>query len=313
MKNPRGLTEIMVEQLEPPVFKDNIKMYMKEPEIKNRCKGKPVETNKLIETELTGFMRMNHDAVKAARTKKDGGKNKDRKKEESKEKPSAPKGAGVPNQGFACLKCGSMEHTVRKCPQLTSDDEAEQLIQAARDKRKGQSYQRRVLIMKDPEETRKDSEKPRRDAGRVPTWVDGVEVDDVLLDSGADDSLVSRGLVEKIKKAGVFVREATPKKPTTAYPVGNKRFDLIKKVKFEVVRLAKSQGPLVVRDLEFWVHEENKDIDLTIGRPVMIRMGYTTDGLLTAARAARIEKGECLEVNEALSAGKKEMVDSPIL
>jgi hypothetical protein len=196
-----------------------------------------------------------------------------------------------------------MEHTVRKC----------QLIQAARDKRKGQSYQRRVVIMKSPEETSKDSEKPRRDTGRVPAWVDGVEVDDVLFDSGADDSLVSRGLVEKIKKAGVFVREATPKKPMAAYPMGNKRFDLIKKVKFEVVRLVTSQGPLVVRDLEFWVHEENKDIDLTIGRSVMISMGYTTDGLLTAARAARIEKGECMEGNEALSAGKKEMVDSPIL
>jgi hypothetical protein len=53
---------------------------MKEPEIKNRCKGNPVETSKLIETELTGFMMMSPDAMKAARTKKDGGKNRDKKK-----------------------------------------------------------------------------------------------------------------------------------------------------------------------------------------------------------------------------------------
>jgi DNA-binding GntR family transcriptional regulator len=82
-------------------------------------------------------------------------------------------------------------------------------------------WERRKKTLPPIKNTAEGQESSKVDTGRVSAWVDGVEVEDVLLDSGADDSLVSRGLVKKVKKTGAFVREATPKVKMEAYPVGN--------------------------------------------------------------------------------------------
>jgi DNA-directed RNA polymerase subunit M/transcription elongation factor TFIIS len=143
MENPQRLTDIMVDNLEPPAFKDIIKMYVKEPKIKKKCKGNPLETNKLIQEKLKDFLMMNPNAVKTVKVKekgKDIGKLKEKKKDESKDRSPGNKGSGE-RVRFPCLKCGSKDHMVRQCPQLGSAEEAEKLIQSAREKRQGQQSQ----------------------------------------------------------------------------------------------------------------------------------------------------------------------------
>ena len=59
---------------------------------------------------------------------------------------------------------------------------------------------------------------------------------------------------------------------------------MTRKAMFREVKLSTSAGPLLLRDLECWIHEADESLALTIGRPVMVALGYSTNGMLAAAR-----------------------------
>jgi hypothetical protein len=125
------------------------------------------------------------------------------------------------------------------------------------------------------------------DDGTTRARIESLEVHASLLDSGADDSVVSRGCIEKLEQAGAVLAIA----PANAdlLPVGDHDIPVHRKVRFAEVILDTSAGPLVLRNLDCFVHEEDENVALTISRLVMQRLGYSTDGLLAAARTRQPE------------------------
>ncbi|KAE8955344.1 hypothetical protein PR002_g31805, partial [Phytophthora rubi] len=88
-------------------------------------------------------------------------------------------------------------------------------------------------------------QRPCVDKGTTDAEVDGVSVKALLLDSGADTSLVARGVLDAIRVAG--------------------------------------------REVSCYVEEANDAMDLTVGRPIMEILEYSTDKLLVEARDASPE------------------------
>ena len=190
--------------------------------------------------------------------------------------PQAPAPTGAHPQ---CLKCQSTEHRVRSCP-LVAPGEAADLVEAWRAQRRPQG-QRRV-----------EKAASSVTGNEMSAVVDGVTVKTALLDSGADLSLVSAGVIRALEAHGSYVSIASVGKPVELVPVGDQRFVVRRRVKFDNVTLESSAGPLVLRGMICWIHEQDDSMFLTLGRPVMEQLGYSADGLLAAARQLRGEQVE---------------------
>lgn len=67
-------------------------------------------------------------------------------------------------------------------------------------------------------------------------------------------------------------------------PVGIELITVTRKIRFDEVLLETTADSLVLRGLECWIHEEDITMELTNGRAVMNKLGYSTANLLTAAR-----------------------------
>ncbi|KAE8996538.1 hypothetical protein PR002_g19297 [Phytophthora rubi] len=93
----------------------------------------------------------------------------------------------------------------------------------------------------------------------------------------------STAAVEALLKLdpGLDLRDA----PTPAYgkPVGGQLVVLSRVALIRKVSLATSAGPLVLRNLRCWVDETDEELNITIGRPMMERLGYSVDAFLVAA------------------------------
>ncbi|KAH9150968.1 hypothetical protein AeRB84_006310 [Aphanomyces euteiches] len=106
----------------------------------------------------------------------------------------------------------------------------------------------------------------------------------ILLDSGSDESVVTKGLIDTLDHlgSGVCVHEQSP---LLLRPYGStsKPLRVYRQAKFKAIALETSFGPLMLRGLSAWVDETSSDVDLLIGKPVMEKLGFSSDGLLVSA------------------------------
>ncbi|POM64852.1 LOW QUALITY PROTEIN: Hypothetical protein PHPALM_19572 [Phytophthora palmivora] len=126
------------------------------------------------------------------------------------------------------------------------------------------------------------------DDGNAQATIDGYTLQTTLLDNGMDDSVVSGGIIRALESAGVTIREYSVSRNLD--PFGEHIIPVKRKVR-----------PLLLRKLKFLVYEEDRTFSLTIGRPAINCLGYSTDGLLAAARTRQSEY-ELLNTNEVTSA-----------
>ncbi|RLO04183.1 hypothetical protein DYB28_015027, partial [Aphanomyces astaci] len=113
-----------------------------------------------------------------------------------------------------------------------------------------------------------------------------VRVDDVLLDSGSDVTVVTRGVMDALDAAGVKVGTVSHSVPHLAYPYGSdaKPVVMTRSVKFNCVTLDTTCGPLVLRGLKAWVDDESTATELIVSHPVMELLGFSVEDLLVGAR-----------------------------
>ncbi|RLO05273.1 hypothetical protein DYB28_006994 [Aphanomyces astaci] len=206
--------------------------------------------------------------------------------------PQAPPGLTSAN---GCLKCKSTSHRVRKCPGIT-EEEAVKLLKAH-----GRALGR----------GRSDGDRGRRDGGRgnghrmatmktdpvhterakLVATVEGVlTVNASLLDSGADLSVASGGLVSALLAAGA-APEITTMGPFSLRPYGadSRPVVVTKQVRFGSLEFKTGCGPLMLRGLRVWVDEAVAGVELTLGLPVMQKLGYSDKTLLENARRQQAE------------------------
>lgn len=126
------------------------------------------------------------------------------------------------------------------------------------------------------------------DDGTTVTHIGGLDVVVSLLDSGADDSLVSSGVVGKQAAQGRFVAKRQCA-PFPLYPVGGGVVPVSWKIGFDELTLETPAGSLMLRGLVCWIGEEDQTLAWTISRLVMKRLGYSTPNLLAEAKARNDE------------------------
>ncbi|KAE9329883.1 hypothetical protein PF008_g15840 [Phytophthora fragariae] len=196
-------------------------------------------------------------------------------------------GAPAPRRRGACHKCQSTQHQVRECPNIRPG-EASELLQALRTRRES-APPTSMLRLQVADDASEDLKLERtQDAGTVDATVVGLEVKALLLDSGADTSLVARGVIDALQDDGVLVhiRQVADQE---LKPVGSGQLVASQVVQFKEVMLATSAGPLMLRNLECFVDESDPSHGLIVGRPIMKILGYSTDELLVRARDAQTE------------------------
>ncbi|GMF39118.1 unnamed protein product [Phytophthora fragariaefolia] len=182
----------------------------------------------------------------------------------------------------ACLKCNSADHQVRDCPRC-QPGEAVQLLKARREQRDAaRNLGVRRIDVVDADRLYSKANGVDVDHGTVDAKVDGVAVVAILLDSGADTSLVARGVLDALEQAGksVSVRSVDE---VQLNPVCGQSIAVSRQATFGEVVITASAGPLMLRNLTCYVEEENDSKDLTVGRPITRILGYSTDKLLVKA------------------------------
>ncbi|EGZ07376.1 hypothetical protein PHYSODRAFT_403711, partial [Phytophthora sojae] len=118
-------------------------------------------------------------------------------------------------------------------------------------------------------------------------------------DSGADTSLVARGVLDSISQAGKSVAvQAIP--PVRLSPVGGREVVVQRMATFSEIVLTTSADPIMLRNLACYVEEANSRTELTVGRPIMKILGYSTDKLLDPGPGAEEEDIERHETRTAL-------------
>ncbi|KAI9998227.1 hypothetical protein PInf_002572 [Phytophthora infestans] len=184
-----------------------------------------------------------------------------------------------------CLKCGSEAYRVKACPHAAAG-EAEDLLHEARKppaQAKGSASVHAVKVLR-------LEESPIEPGSACMARVDNdLDIHDVLLDSGADVNVASRGLVDQLLRSRAAVREAQcPSRQLTTFD--RSCFDLTQSVFFNVIQLRTTAGPLLLRNTRAWVFEEetSKPV-LVLSRPVMEHLGYSADAILARACDTRQE------------------------
>ncbi|RQM19356.1 hypothetical protein B5M09_008049 [Aphanomyces astaci] len=160
-----------------------------------------------------------------------------------------PKNA-EPSAKKGCLKCGDISHRVARCPK-TAPGKAETLL-AAQVKRWKDGI--KVLV-----------NQPQRQKTECGVLLENiVRVDDVLLDSGSDVTVVTRGVMDALDAARVKVGAVSHSVPHLAYPYGSDDKPVVttRSVKFNCVMLDTTCGPLVLGGLTAWVDDASTATEL---------------------------------------------------
>ncbi|RQM11206.1 hypothetical protein B5M09_013724, partial [Aphanomyces astaci] len=118
-----------------------------------------------------------------------------------------PKNA-EPSARKGCLMCGDMSHRVARCPK-TALGEAETLLAA------------QVKLWKDGIKVLVNQPQRQKTESGVQLLENVVRVDDVLLDSGSDVTVVTRGVMDALDAASVKVGTVSHSVPHLAYPYGS--------------------------------------------------------------------------------------------
>ncbi|RHY25685.1 hypothetical protein DYB32_008822 [Aphanomyces invadans] len=125
-----------------------------------------------------------------------------------------------------------------------------------------------------------------------------VRVENVLLDTGADVNVVSlslnvvsRGVIDALAEKNATVAVQVHDQPRLVYPYGVdiKPLDMKRHVKFGMVTLDTTCGPLTLRGLQAWIDETSTAMGFIVSRPVMEVLGFSIDDLLDGARRQQAE------------------------
>ncbi|KAH9142702.1 hypothetical protein AeRB84_013240 [Aphanomyces euteiches] len=131
---------------------------------------------------------------------------------------------------------------------------------------------------------------PDSDGSCVPAVVGTtIHLDNVLLDSGADATILNTALLAAILSSGTpcVFRKLTPRRLAPFTVTTIEVSDQITLDRLELITLA---GPLILRHLSPWVVDvDSHDPRLIISRPVMERLGYSLPHLLRTARSVNAE------------------------
>ncbi|RQM19827.1 hypothetical protein B5M09_011144 [Aphanomyces astaci] len=111
-----------------------------------------------------------------------------------------------------------------------------------------------------------------------------------LLDSGADLSVASGSLVSTLLAAGA-APEITTMRPFCLRPYGadSRPVVVTMQVRFGSLEFKTGCGPLMLRGLRVWVDEAVAGVELTLGLPVMLKLGYSDKTLLENGRRQQAE------------------------
>ncbi|OWZ15194.1 hypothetical protein PHMEG_00011217 [Phytophthora megakarya] len=191
---------------------------------------------------------------------------------------SGPSTKKLPAQSRLCFKCSSIEHRVKDCPSVAPGD-AEKLNHEWRERKRAAAISS-INALGGMEQA---------SACAAAVIEETVTVEEVLLDTGADTTVVSRGLVRELKRSGVQLR-LNKGDPHVLRPFGSKPIRTAWHIIFDKVQLTTVAGPLMLRQLRAWVHEgERETSSLILYRFVMRRLGYSVDALLAEAREQQKE------------------------
>ncbi|KAE8912040.1 hypothetical protein PF003_g3340 [Phytophthora fragariae] len=183
--------------------------------------------------------------------------------------PPAPDAASSGSQRLpgACLKCGALDHQVRDC-RRAEPGEASRLLRELRQQRQAvqptATSMRRVEVVGPNGQAGCHSD----ETGTVDAVVEGLALKALLMDSGADTSLVARGVIDKLEQSGTAVNivDVAPRELT---PIGGRRFFVTRVATFREVVLTTSAGPLMLRNLACNIEEANTTLDFNVGRPII--------------------------------------------
>ncbi|ETV92271.1 hypothetical protein H310_13336 [Aphanomyces invadans] len=187
---------------------------------------------------------------------------------------------------------------------------ARRMFEMRRDERAGQE---RINVLADKSN--------RRSTDRGAHVEDIVRVENVLLDTGADVNVVSRGVMEALATGGIAVDVVEHAKPQLVFPYGETAAPLkmSRRATFGKVTLETTCGPLVLRGLKAWIDDTASTIDLNISRPVMEVLGFSVDDLLVGARRQKSEwdvsdgvedpPDPCIDDNDGMQCATAEVVD----
>ncbi|KAG6615986.1 DEAD-box ATP-dependent RNA helicase 36 [Phytophthora cinnamomi] len=118
---------------------------------------------------------------------------------------------------------------------------------------------------------------------------DVLELDRVLLDSGADVIVASRSLVAHLERNGVSVRVETCS-PRSLSMFDGKTLTVMQKAWFDTIKIYTSAGPLLLRRTPAWIFGDDAEpLTMMLSRPVMERLGYSVDAILAKAYGTRPE------------------------
>lgn len=188
---------------------------------------------------------------------------------------------------------------MRECPNSAASEAAQLLreMRAKRDAARAVSVRRVVATANtDHDADRVDATASSTDCGTIGTEDDGITVRGLLLDSGADTSLVAKGVHEALEGAQVslYTRAIAP---VRLAPAGSKQFEVRKAVRYSEDIIKRSVGQRMLRGLECYVEEDNSSIELTVGRPIMSNLGIQRTSfslaLVTLARSGRWTASSC--------------------
>ncbi|KAF4137082.1 hypothetical protein GN958_ATG13728 [Phytophthora infestans] len=185
--------------------------------------------------------------------------------------------SSAPPPRLPCLKCGSPDHSVRHCPSAQPGD-ADRLIAEARERKKANPIHFRKVTVP-PSAASTDIAPSQASTGHVLAVIEVVEVQATLLDPGSDESLVSRSALEILVKQRPELEVTEVSLPIYAEAVGKQLIALKRNILLPKVTLATYAGPLVLRNLRCWVDENDTDLNITVGRPIMERLGYSVAGV----------------------------------
>ncbi|GMF29091.1 unnamed protein product [Phytophthora fragariaefolia] len=296
-KAPRRIVGYLLEALQPAGFQEIVRHQLTM-ESNKESKKQIVPFCKWVTTMLAQYMQWNDDgrAQKPASEAKPG----QRQQRGKSPHPSTPSSSTTTSSeprsdestagerkrtALPCSKRASPGHSVRHCPHA-QPGEAEKLIAEVRERKQAKQRLHTKKLHVSPDggvPSGSSSEGTPTTPGHVIVVADGLEMTATLLDSGSDNTLISRAAVEALLKLdpGLDLRNA----PTPAYgnPVGGQLVVLSRLALIRKVSLATSAGPLVLRNLRCWVDETDEELNITIGRPMMERLGYSEDAFLVAA------------------------------
>jgi len=244
-QDPKKLVSYLVAALAPPVFKQAVQRKLSQEQYK-AYKKDVVRFSKWIRELLRGYIvwgeQTGDSAASSAKAKEqqklgsqpvasagaareprnDRGQQKQPQETPLRERPQGSAGGTAPSKGFQqtvypCLKCHSRDHRVKECP-LASEGEAKDLISSwraqQRELREKSMKMTKISVVTTPADgqlAEKTVNKPLvnvGDDGCVPVTVDAISVLAALVDSGADDSVVSIGVIRELESSGQFVQLA---------------------------------------------------------------------------------------------------------